>query len=170
MVWRAQTIELTPKQEEILTNLINSRTARQDHITRARIILLSASGISNLKIALETGLGRLAVGKWRKRWSAQQENLQKMENDTNIAPITYRRHILGLLSDEERPGAPPKFTEEQLCQILSVSCERPEESNLPLSHWSLSSLASELQRRGIVDKISTSHLSVFLKQIQSKTT
>jgi hypothetical protein len=72
------------------------------------------------------------------------------------------------LSDKPRPGCPGKFTAEQICQIMNAACETPEESGLPLSHWTLSELASELVRRKIVESISTSQLCVFLKSGRNK--
>ena len=162
MKGKASLINLPPSQREILSKIVESRTSRKDHITRATIILLSATGLSNVKIAEQVSLKKVAVGKWRRRWHEQQEALQEMEN-SDPKRIDYRRFIESLLSDAARPGKPPKFTEEQLCQILSVASEKPEDNDVPLSHWSLSSLASELQKRGIVESISTSQLCVFLK-------
>ena len=92
-----------------------------------------------------------------------------MENETEKL-IDYKRHIETLLSDAPRSGGPTKFSAEQLCQIYAVATEKPEESGLPLSHWSLSSLAEELAKRKIVDSISTSQLSVFLKSTGAETT
>ena len=64
----------------------------------------------------------------------------------------------------------PTFTAEQVCQILSVACEWPEDSGLPMSHWSLNSLAHEIIKRNIVESISRSQLAVFLKSGGHKTT
>lgn len=159
---KASSINLTSTQHEILSKTAESRTSRKDHITRATIVLLCATGLSNVKIAEQVGLKKVAVGRWRRRWNEHREALQEMER-SDSKDIDYRRFIESLLSDAARPGTPPKFTEEQLCQILSVASEKPEDSDLPLSHWSLSSLATELQKRGIVESISTSQLCVFLK-------
>ena len=73
------------------------------------------------------------------------------------------------LSDKARPGCPGKFSAEQICQIMDVACETPEESGLPLSHWTLTELAAELIRRNIVESISTSQMRVFLKSGRNKT-
>ncbi|MGH9935580.1 MAG: helix-turn-helix domain-containing protein, partial [Blastocatellia bacterium] len=34
-----------------------------------------------------------------------------------------------------RSGTPPKFTAEQIVQIIAVSCEEPAENERPVSHW-----------------------------------
>lgn len=167
--WTAQKIILTEKQRNILEELVISRTARADHVKRASIILKSASGMSNQAISKSISLSRNQVSLWRNRWAAHEEELLLVEKETE-RPIDYKRHIEALLSDAPRPGGPTKFSAEQLCQIYAVATEKPEESGLPLSHWSLSSLADELAKRGIVDSISTSQLSVFLKSAGTETT
>ena len=160
--WSAQQITLTSKQKEILEELTISRIARADHVKRASIILKSESGMSNQAIGKSVSLSRNQVSLWRNRWAAHEEELLLVENKTEKS-IDYKRHIETLLSDAPRPGGPTKFSAEQLCQIYAVATEKPEESGLPLSHWSLLSLAEELANRGIVESISTSQLSVFLK-------
>ena len=169
MPWYTPKIELTTRQQATLSKIAASRTARKDHVIRSKIILLGGKGLSNRKISKEIGLDKNVVGKWRKRWVDNEKVLQEVEQKEQKA-IDYRRYIEGLLSDAPRSGAPPKFTEEQLCQLLSVASEKPEDSGLPLSHWSLSSLAEELRKRNIVDSISTSQLSVFLKSGPVKAT
>ncbi len=44
------------------------------------------------------------------------------------------------------------YTAEQVYQIISVACERPEDSGLPISHWSLSSFADEVIKRGNITR------------------
>jgi hypothetical protein len=68
------------------------------------------------------------------------------------------------LADEPRPGTPATFTPEQICAIMALACEPPEQSDLPLSHWSQSELAREAVRRGIVDSISHGSVGRFLKR------
>lgn len=168
MPWKASKITLTEKQKQILTDISNSRTSRQDHIQRAKVITLSAQGLSNTKISEHVSLNTVSVGKWRNRWFEKQESLQAIENSVKTKS-EYSRYIEGVLSDLPRAGTPPKFSSEQICQIYAVATEKPEESGLPLSHWSLSSLADELVKRNVVESISTSQLSVFLKSAGVKT-
>ena len=61
-------------------------------------------------------------------------------------------------------GAPATFAPEQICAIVALACEPPEQSDLPLSHWSQSELAREAVRRGIVDSISHGSVGRFLKR------
>lgn len=156
---------LTKKQEEILSRIANSRVADKCHTVRANIILLSAAGLSNIEISKRVGLESRAVSRWRKRWDNNSANIIEVEINCR-KESEFLCFIEGVLSDAPRPGAPPKFTEEQLCQILLVASEKPTDSDIPLSHWSLSSLANELKNRGIVESISTSQLNIFLKSGQ----
>lgn len=158
---------LSEQQRQLLLSFSNSRKESKNHIQRSRIILLSSEGKTAIKIATSLGINPVTVSKWRGRWQAQADKLLTIERQSDTKPSTYRQAIKEVLNDAPRPGTPTKFTEEQLCQILAVACEKPEDSELPFSHWSLESLADELQKRGIVKSISTSHLAVFLKNGQA---
>ena len=164
----AKPISLTNKQQDVLTQIITSRTQQQAHIQRARIILLAFNGKNNKQIQSELNVTQPTVIKWRRRWLGHEHRLLLI--DENEVGINYNRKILEILSDDRRSGAPNTFTAEQVCQIMSVACERPEDSGLPISHWSLSSLTDEVIKRGIVDKISRSRVAVFLKSGGHQTT
>ncbi len=62
-----------------------------------------------------------------------------------------------------RSGVPPKFTAEQLTQIIAVACEEPEESGRPVTHWTPRELTEEVIQRGIVESISPRHIDRILK-------
>lgn len=162
----ARKIILTEKQKNSLLSLSKNRTSPAHLQERASILLYCAQGKTNIAIMNELYIGKKTISKWRNRWANQQDNLLKV--DKKEKGIAYQRHIESLLSDAPRSGAPCKFSAEEICLILNVACESPEE-NLPLSHWSLTSLADELVKRKIVDSISTSQLQVFLKSDKYKT-
>lgn len=158
----APPITLTSKQKATLTKISTSRSLPQSLVTRSQIILYANEGMQNKDIAPKVSLSRLMVGVWRKRWCTVQPILLAMENEGE-EDAKYKQKISEVLSDNEKPGVPPKFTAEQVCQILSVACEKPEDSNLPLSHWSRSALRLEVIKRGIVPNISQTQLGRFLK-------
>lgn len=166
MLFRTKKIDLTNRQSEQLKQVISSRTERSDHILRANIILACSEDTSNSKIARALHISRETARKWRCRWLKHQPVLTSLEAET--FGVAYKRAVLKILSDEQRPGSPGKFSAEQICQILAVACEQPKDSGLPISHWSLSSLVEEVVKRKIVDSISTSQLAVFLKSRQDK--
>jgi transposase len=39
------------------------------------------------------------------------------------------------LADAPRSGAPATFTAEQICALVAMTCEKPSESERPISHW-----------------------------------
>ena len=158
----APRITLTLKQERILTKISTSRSLPKSLVTRSQVILYASQGMQNKDISPKVSLSRPMVGVWRKRWNCAQPILLAMESEGE-EEAAYKQKIREVLSDHEKPGVPPKFTAEQVCQILSVACERPEDSNLPLSHWSQPSLRLEVIKRGIVSDIYLTQLGRFLK-------
>ena len=157
----ARKVTLTDKQKNLLRKFSKSRVIPLKYQQRSSIILLCFQGKNNGEIAKELDFNQSTVSKWRLRWSREESKLLACEGEED--GIVYQRSIQNILDDAPRPGAPPKFTAEQVCQIISVSCEVPSESDLPFSHWSLPSLAQEVVKRNIVESISTSQLHVFLK-------
>ena len=75
-----------------------------------------------------------------------------------------RRAITAVLTDEPRPGAPAKFTPEQVTQILAIACEPPAESGRPITHWTAFELADEVIKRGIVVSISVTQVGRYLRE------
>ena len=157
----AKRVTLTNKQRDVLNQIVTSRAHRQDHIERAKIILLSSNAKQDKQIRSELDLTQPTVSKWRNRWLENKEKLLLIDDAEK--GIQYLRKILEILSDDPRPGAPSTFTAEQVCQIMSLACERPEDSELPISHWSLNSLVYEIISRGIAESISRSRVAAFLK-------
>jgi transposase len=85
-------------------------------VLRARIILKAASDLRNEHIAQRLGTSRRAVKLWRKRWSQAKEALTEAERKDDEKEL--RKLVRRVLSDAPRSGAPPKFTAEQVCQII----------------------------------------------------
>ena len=167
MAWtRKRTILLTNKQEVLLTELAKAHTSTHAHRIRARIILLAKQGCTQRKTMNELNTTHETVNYWKTRW--HDSYAVALAYDEELTGSAYRKAILQILSDKPRPGCPGKFTAEQICQIMNVACETPEKNGLPLSHWTLSELASELVRRKIVESISNSQLCVFLKSGSNK--
>ena len=52
------------------------------------------------------------------------------------------------LQDAPRPGATPKFTTEQRCQMAVLACEAPSQAGRPISQWTGREIADELKVRG----------------------
>lgn len=162
-MWKAPIVNLRPRQKAVLERIAKSRTARSDHRQRAQLMLLFAQGLSNNRAGEQVGLKSKQAGHWRKRWLAHQDQLIAMEQAQDSHRNSLFEGIQALLSDLPRSGAKPKFSAAQVAQILTLACEDPQDSGLPLSHWTLPALQQTLIQRQIVESISTSRLQVFLK-------
>jgi len=149
-------IHLSPEQEKLLQALAHSRETPHGLVIRAKIILAASQGRTNQSIAEELDLCEETVGMWRKRWRNGSAALTSLER----CPPRLRQAIGVLLADQPRPGCPPTFTAEQVCQIMALACEKPPEA---LSHWTGPDLAQEAIRRGIVEQISDDRVRRFLK-------
>jgi hypothetical protein len=149
-------VVLSERQQAELERLVRAYTTGQQLALRARIVLLAGDGWNNLQIARELGVDDETPGHWRKRW------LQFAEVPLEEVSVAKR------LADAPKPGAPPKFTPEQVCQIIALACEQPSESGRPISQWSHGELADEIVRRGIVQSISPRHAGRLLKRSRSE--
>jgi transposase len=162
MPGKAAKITITECQQEILRTFSRSTTAPSRLRQRASIILMAFDGLLNEEIAETVGLVHRQVGRWRRRWANAWEQLITIECCESRA--TLRRAMEAVLTDEPRPGAPGKFTPEQVTQILAIACEPPEKSGRPITHWTAQELADEVARRGIVASISPSQVSRYLRE------
>jgi hypothetical protein len=90
-------VVLRSEQREQLEGMASSRSLPAGLVSRARIILLSASGKTNLQIARQMGLTNATVGKWRRRFLEQE--------------------VSGL-HDELRPGRPRPISDERVARLV----------------------------------------------------
>lgn len=154
---KPQLLQLSEEEEAGLEKLVKRHNARQQIAMRGRIVLAAGSGQNNSQIAREMGLELNTVRLWRQRWL----NLQPLPLDE--VSIEER------LEDLPRPGAPARISADQICQITQMACEKPEASTRPISQWTAREIADEVQRRGIVEKISARHAARLLKRGGSQT-
>lgn len=159
---KATQIKITNRQRAELEKIIRQASSKQIHVTRAKIILLAEEGMNNQQIADRLEGHRETARRWRDRWAAEVENLAAVEAGPENKELG--KHILSLLSDQGRSGTPSKFTAEQICQIVAISCEKPEEYGRPVTHWTPAELADEAVKQGLVESISTRQTGRFLKR------
>jgi hypothetical protein len=162
MPGKAAKIVITERQHEILRTFRDAVTAPSHLRHRAAVILAAFDGARNEEIADRVGLGRRRVGRWRRRWATAWDSLTELECRETKAEL--RRAIEATLSDEPRPGAPGKFTPEQVTRILAVACEPPAKSGRPITHRTGHELADEVVKRGIVAAISTTQVNRYLRE------
>jgi transposase len=144
----ADPVIVLPEQRDILDRLVRTRSTPQQLALRARIILQVADGMGVRASARELGVWPKTVRYWCKRWRQAAEGQSVAER----------------LADAPRSGAPATFTAEQICAIVAMTCERPEDSDRPISQWSQREIADEVMRRGIIPRISQRSVGRFLKK------
>jgi putative transposase len=130
------------------------------------MILKMGEATSNREIARQMRMDRWTVMCWRKRWLKMGPKLEAAQA-ANVEEKVLKRIIEEALSDEPRSGAPPRFTPEQIVQIVAVACEKPEDSGRPISHWTPRELKEEVVKRKIVQTISVRSVGRFLKSGRS---
>lgn len=147
----AAPVNVCTKHRERLEAIVRQHSAPQSLVMRACIILLASMGVGVRETAQVLQIGRTTVQRWRARWRA-----------SNGQPFTQR------LCDEPRPGTPPTFQPEQICQIIALACEPPGESGRPFTHWTHEGLATAAREEGIVERISGDSVGRFLREVDLK--
>jgi transposase len=147
----ADPVTVLPEQREALEHFIRTHSTPQQLALRARMIVQAADGVGVRASARELGVWPKTVRYWRKRWRE----------------ATDRQSVSERLADLQRSGAPATFTAEQICALVAMTCEKPSESERPISQWSQREIADEAIRRGLIPSISQRSVGRFLKKRQT---
>ena len=115
----APKVDLSREEKDQLASFANSRSLPHGQVTRARIILLAADGMTNIQIADALNITRVTVGKWRKRYLDQG--------------------VEGLY-DELRPGKPRTVSDDEVAGLIKKTLETTPEGS---THWSVRTMAAE---------------------------
>ncbi|MBA0085933.1 MAG: helix-turn-helix domain-containing protein [Acidobacteria bacterium Pan2503] len=149
MPWlAADPLIVLPAHREALEALVRAHSTSQQLALRARMILHAADNIGVRESARELDVWPKTVRYWRGRWRQ--------------APAA--QSVSERLADAPRSGAPATYTPEQICAVIAMTCEKPSESERPISHWSQREIADEAIRRGLVSNISQRSVGRFLKK------
>ncbi|MCX6673040.1 MAG: helix-turn-helix domain-containing protein [Methanothrix sp.] len=151
-------IHLTDYERQSIELLVRRYSTGQQKAIRGRIILLAADGKNNKEIVRELNVSVDTARLWRQRWLDL--------NSFSIDDLSIEER----LEDLPRPGAPPRLTANQICQIEELACEKPENSGRPITQWTSREIADEIKKRGIIDEISPRHASRLLKKKASDRT
>src|SRR3982075_2685166 len=144
----ADPVTVLPEQRKALEHLVRTHSTPQQLALRARIVVQAADGIAVRASARELGVWPKTVRYWRKRWRQAAD----------------RQSVPERIADAPRSGAPATYTPEQICALIAMACEKPSESERPISHWSQREIADEAIRRGLVPSISQRSVGRFLKK------
>ena len=110
-------LKVTDEERTVLERYVRRGTTAQRLSTRARIVLLCADGLDNLKVARRLRTSANTVGKWRARF--------------------VEARLDGLL-DEPRPGAPRKITDDEVEAVVVKTLESTPKG---ATHWSTRQMA-----------------------------
>jgi putative transposase len=149
-------LQLSEPERKALEALLRRHQTPQQLAKRGRMILAAAEGKSHAQIGRELGVSVDTGRKWRMHWiGLQAVSLEDLGVDERLA-------------DLPRAGRPSQITAEQICQVVALACEQPEER--PISHWTGREIAEEVMARGIIEQISPRHATRLLKkEISSRT-
>jgi transposase len=111
-------LELSDHERQVLRGWLRKRTAPQALVLRSRIVLACAESRANAQVALDLGVSRETVRKWRARFLADR--------------------LEGLV-DRPRSGAPRKITDEQVEVLVARTLDQAPPTGD--SHWSTRSMA-----------------------------
>jgi len=112
-------VEVPPRDREVLTSWVRSTSIRAGLAQRARIVLLAGGGAGTNEIVRRTGASKPTVLLWKKRYAAEG---------------------IGGLEDRLRPGKPR--TVDDVAIVLATL--EPPPKRLGVTHWSSRLLAAEL--------------------------
>jgi transposase len=111
---------LTKAERETLERYVRRRKSAQQLALRSRIVLRCADGLANREVAKQLRVHEATVCKWRGRFVAKR---------------------LDGLSDDPRPGAPRKVSDETVERIVTMTLEStPGDA----THWSTRDLAKRV--------------------------
>jgi transposase len=113
-------VTLSAEERQVLEGWARRGKTSQALALRSKIVLACAEGTPNTQVAADLGISRTTAVKWRSRFL--QDRLEG-------------------LSDEPRPGAPRKITDENVERVITATLEQaPPHGD---THWSTRSMARE---------------------------
>lgn len=166
-------VVLSKMQYTLLGKITRGSSSPQRLVFRAGILLAGAKTKNQTAIAKDAGINREAVHRWMVRWQNADKELNLLEvkyKNQQLSEEIYQRALATILSDAPRLGAPATFTEEEKQRIIALATEEPEKANVPVTHWTHKLLAKAVIDAGIVRRISSSRVGIFLKESNTATT
>jgi transposase len=150
---------LSAQEKAQLEALTRRQTAPRCAVQRARIILLAAQNMTVPAIAASLQMCANTVRKWIQRYTHQPQADSAPANSGPPSPaVEPPPSKLPLWADAPRSGRPDTFTVEQICQIIALACEKPQDYGRPITHWTARELKDEVIRQAIVSRISERHV------------
>lgn len=121
--------KLNEAEIEYLTVITNTRTAEAQKVQRAKILLLSSEGMSNVKIA------------------------EKLDIHRNSVELCLKKYVSSgmesALRDDAGRGRKAVLTDEDKTYVRNLACQRPNELGYAQELWTVRSLQSHIRKNCI---------------------
>lgn len=129
------------RARESLERLARRGTRAALVVRRCQVLLKSDSGCTDEEIAEHLGCSTRNVRAVRKRFC--EEGLQRA------------------VYDAPRSGRPPGFTQRQQQQVIALACSEPPAGRV---RWTLELLCEHAVKEGLVESLSVTEVSLWLKE------
>lgn len=133
-------VDLSADEREQLLQFIRRGKPSARKVTRARILLKAADGLTDDQIAAALDVGVATAERTRKRFVEQG---------------------FDALNERPRPGARPKLTGKQQAHIIALTCSKAPQGH---SHWTLRLLAGKVVELGFTESFSRESVRRMLKK------
>lgn len=133
-------VDLSADEREQLLQFIRRGKPSARKVTRARISLKAADGLTDDQIAAALDVGVATAERTRKRFVEQG---------------------FDALNERPRPGARPKLTGKQQAHIIALTCSKAPQGH---SHWTLRLLAGKVVELGFTESFSRESVRRMLKK------
>lgn len=118
--------KLTDEEVKYLTTITNTRTEEAQKVQRAKILLLSSAGMSNIKIAEKLDIHRNSVELCLRKYTASG-----MES---------------ALRDDSGRGRKAVLSDEDKTYVRNLACQKPTELGYAQELWTVRSLQNHIRR------------------------
>ena len=136
-------VDLTADERDELLQLIRRGKERVRKVTRARILLHAADGLTDEEIAAALSTGIATVERTRRRFVEEGMNA---------------------LNEHPRPGKRRKLTGKQEAHLIAVACSTAPEGR---ERWTLRLLADKVVEMGLANSLSYETVRRTLKKTTS---
>ena len=136
-------VDLTADERDELLQLIRRGKERVRKVTRARILLHAADGLTDEEIAAALSTGIATVERTRRRFVEEGMNA---------------------LNEHPRPGKRRKLTGKQEAHLIAVACSTAPEGR---ERWTLRLLADKVVEMGLANSLSYETVRRTLKKTNS---
>lgn len=117
---------LNANEIEILTKIINTRTEEAQRVQRAKILLLSSSGMTNVDIADKLDIHRNSVELCLKKYTASG--------------------LESALRDDTGRGRKPVLSDEDKTFVRNLACQKPVDLGYAQELWTVRSLQNHVRK------------------------